>query len=344
MGLPPCVSLSRCAKLTRNGTEHARPRHGIRKARFTGGIVRRYMRRFDTPFPEAGPRMPILAPVLFVFLWSGAFIAVRAGIPDVSPIAFLAARFTLAAAVLLPLTFFPGAYGGWREVRRTWPHLAISGVLINGAYLSAAYWAMLDISAATMALIGSLQPLLTALLSGPLLGDRFRLLQWVGFVLGTAGVAIVAGLNIVDLGNTTGVLWGIGSSFCFVAGTLYFARYCRTSALLTTNCVQLGAAAVFCWLVVLGFEDVRIAVTPAALWSFLYLTFGVSLGGMGLYLYMLKSGTAGKVTANFYITPGLTAILGWTILGENLSPNTLSGFALAMLGLWLVQGRRLNRS
>ena len=284
--------------------------------------------------------MPILAPLSFVFLWSGAFIAVRAGIPDVTPITFLAARFSLAALILLPVTFVMGTLGGWREARRLWPHLAVSGVLLNGACLSAAYWAMLDIGAATMALIGSLQPLFTAFLSGPVLGDRFRPLQWVGFVLGTVGVVLVAGINVVDLGHTAGVLWGVGSSACFVAGTLYYARFCKASALLTTNCVQLSAAAAFCWLVVLGFEDVAISVTPAAVWSFLYLTFGVSLGGMGLYLYMLKTGTAGKVTANFYVTPGLTAVLGWLILEEDLSASAVAGFALAMAGLWLLYDRR----
>ena len=95
----------------------------------------------------------------------------------------------------------------------------------------------------------------------------------------------------------------------------------------------------FCWLVVLLFEDVHVTVTPELIWSFLYLTFGVSLGGMGLYLYMLKTGTAGKVAANFYITPGLTAILGWQILGEHLSLNVLAGFALAIVGLWMVHRR-----
>jgi drug/metabolite transporter (DMT)-like permease len=284
--------------------------------------------------------MPLIAPLLFVCLWSGAFIAVRAGIPDVSPIAFLAARFTLAAAILLPFTFLLAGVGGWGGARRQWPHLAVSGILLNGAYLSGAYWAMTEISAATMALIGSLQPLLTAFLSGPVLGDRFRPAQWLGFILGTTGVAIVAGINIVDLGNTEGVLWGVGSSVSFVAGTLYYARFCRSSALLTTNCVQLAAAAAFCWLVVLGVEEVSVRFTPTALASFLYLTLGVSLGGMGLYLFMLRSGTAGKVTANFYVTPGLTAVLGWLILGETLTPNAIAGFALAMAGLWLVHGRR----
>lgn len=290
--------------------------------------------------------MPILAPLLFVLLWSGAFIAVRAGVQDVSPIAFLAARFTLAAAILLPISLFLRGLGGWQDARRLWLHLVVSGILLNGAYLSAAHWAMVDISAASMALIGSLQPLLTAFLSGPVLGDRFRPLQWVGFLLGTAGVAIVAGINVFDFGNTAGVFWGVLSCFSFVAGTLYYARFCKSSNLVTTNCIQLAAAALFCWLLVLGFEEVSVSLTPSALFSFTYLTLGVSLGGMGLYLYMLKTGTAGKVAANFYITPGLTAVLGWIILEETISNNALLGFGLAMIGLWLVHGQRqfLNRS
>ena len=286
--------------------------------------------------------MNIALPLLFVFLWSGAFIAVRLGIPDISPITFLAARFTLAGLILLPITFFSGAWGGWRDAARVWPHLVVAGILLNGAYLTAGYWALMDISAATMALIGSLQPLMTAFLSGPVLGDRFRPRQWLGFFLGTAGVALVAGINIVDLNHTEGVLWGVGGSACFIAGTLYYARFCKPSSLITANCVQLTTAAIFCWLVVLAFEEVNVAVTPTLIWSFLYLTLGVSLGGMGLYLYMLKTGTAGKVAANFYITPGLTALLGWLILGETLSLNVLAGFALAIVGLWMVHRRQLT--
>ena len=282
----------------------------------------------------------IILPLLFVFLWSGAFIATRAGLPDISPITFLAARFTLAGLILLPFTFFSGALGGWANARRVLPHLIVAGILINGATLTAGYWALVDISAATMALLGSLQPLVTAFLSGAILGDRFRSTQWFGFCLGTVGVAMVAGINSIDLGQTEGILWGVGASGCLIAGTLYYARFCRSSALLTANFVQLTAGAGFCWLVVLGFEEVHVSVTPTLVWSFFYLTFGVSLGAMGLYLFMLKTGTAGKVTANFYITPGLTAILGWLILDESLSPHVLVGFGLAMVGLWLVHSRQ----
>ncbi len=280
--------------------------------------------------------MRILLPLLFVFLWSGAFVATRAGFPDISPITFLAARFTLAAIILLPLTFLHIRWCGWQSARRVWPHLLVSGVLLNGANLTAGYWSLTELSAATVALIGSLQPLVTAFLSGAILGDRFTWTQWLGFVLGTLGVAVVAGIHAIALGHTSGVLWGVAGAICFIVGTLYYAKFCRSAELLTANFVQLGTAAVFCWLVVLFFEEIYVSVTPVLVWSFLYLTFGVSLGGMGLYLFMLRTGVAGKVAANFYITPGLTAILGWAVLGEVLPPNVVVGFVITIVGLWLV--------
>ena len=84
----------------------------------------------------------IVLPLLFVFLWSGAFIATRAGLPGISPITFLAARFTLAGLILLPFTFFSGVLGGWTNARRVLPHLIVAGILINGVTLTAGYWAL----------------------------------------------------------------------------------------------------------------------------------------------------------------------------------------------------------
>ncbi len=282
--------------------------------------------------------MAALAPFVFICVWSGAFIAVRAGLPDVSPLFFLAVRFAIAGSLLaLVVSFWQPRR--WRELRGRWLLTALAGVLMNGGYLSAAYIAMTEITGATMALIGSLQPVLVAVASGPLLGDRFRPTQWLGFALGTAGVALVAGVNVLQLDTGPGMAWGLGSVSYMVLGTLLFARYSRGVPAAHANALQLLSAAVFCWALTFAFEDVHVAWTPASIGTLLYLIFGVSLGGMGLYLYMLNSGTAGKVAANFYLTPGLTAVFGFILLGETLPATALAGFAMAMLGIWLVQGR-----
>jgi drug/metabolite transporter (DMT)-like permease len=45
----------------------------------------------------------VLVPAGFIFLWSSAYIVVRMGLPDMSPIASLALRFAVATVVLVIL-------------------------------------------------------------------------------------------------------------------------------------------------------------------------------------------------------------------------------------------------
>ena len=279
--------------------------------------------------------MAIFAPIAFICLWSGAFIAVRAGLPDVSPLYFLTIRFVIAG-VLLALALSLLQPRRWRELRGRWGVTAMAGVLMNGCYLGAAYIAMTQITGATMALAGSLQPIMVAALSIPLLGDRFGWRQWLGFALGTGGVALVAGVNLLELQKGEGMAWAFVSVASMVAGTLLFSRFARGVPAAHANAVQLLSGAVFCGVMMVLFEDISVAWTPASVGTLLYLIFGVSLGGMGLYLYMLNSGTAGKVAANFYLTPGLTAVFGFVLLGETLTPLAVAGFAVASVGIWLV--------
>lgn len=283
--------------------------------------------------------MAPFAPIAFICLWSGAFIAVRAGLPDVSPLFFLTIRFAMAGTFLV-LILSALQPRRWRGLNGRWRMTALAGVLMNGCYLGGAYMAMTEVTAATMALAGSLQPIMVAALSMPMLGDRFSARQWLGFALGTAGVALVAGINVVELQNGTGITWALLSVGAMVAGTLLFSRYARGVPAAQANAVQLLSGAVFCGVMMVLFEDVHVQWTAASLGTLAYLTVGVSLGGMGLYLYMLNSGTAGKVAANFYLTPGLTAIFGYVLLGESLSPLALCGFVLASAGIWLVNARR----
>ncbi len=246
-------------------------------------------------------------------------------------------RFTIAAAVLAAAAAF--FVKGWRPGIAGIAHLAFSGMVINAFYLGGAYLALTEIRGATMALVGALHPIATALVSGPLLGERFRGRQWAGFMLGAAGVALVAGIGAFDLGRPAGIAWALISVSSLTAGTLYHARFCRDAPLIGANAVQLTAAAAAAWAFTWAFE------TPQAVWtlnlavSLAYVTFCVSLGAMGLLLYMLRHGEAGRVASNFYLTPGVTALLGWVLLGEDLPAAMWPGFALTMIGVWLIRRR-----
>lgn len=286
-----------------------------------------------------------LAPFIFVVIWSGAFVAARGGLPSFTPWAILALRFIAAGFLLLGLAMVIREKNpDWVAFRRSWAGVVGAGILMNGLYLGLFFTAMQEIPAASAALIGSLAPLATAVLSGPLLGETFRPLQWAGFVIGILGVALVVGVDYVALDAGTGIAAAAAGVLSLTFGTLWHARVARGLPLLATNSLQMAASGVFCFAVMALVETPRIEWTDPAILAFVYLTVGVSLGGMGLYLLMLRHGAAGKVASNFYLTPGVAALLAFLILGEEPSVEALAGLAIASLGVWLVQREGAGKS
>jgi drug/metabolite transporter (DMT)-like permease len=101
--------------------------------------------------------------------------------------------------------------------------------------------------------------------------------------------------------------------------------------------VQLASAAVVVLLAMAIVETPRATWTAAAVTSVAWNVAVVSIGGMSLYYFMLNRGAAGRVAANFYLVPGVVAVLGWSLLGETLPPPAVAGLVLASLGVWLTQ-------
>ena len=284
-----------------------------------------------------------LAPFGFVLLWSSSFIATRAGLRYMTPLAFIALRQAACALVLLALVL------AWRRslapLAGRWQHCAVAGVLINGIMVMAAHWGMVRVGAAPMALVQALHPLLTSALAVPLLGERLRARQWLGLLMGAAGVGLIAGLAAAQSrAQLGGLAVGAGGVLALTAGTLYFGRFCRGVPLLTGTMVQFLAAGAVCIGATFAFETPHVAWTDTAVAAIAWNAGAVSLGGMALYFFMLKHGTAARTTANFYLVPGTTAVLAWLLLGERVSLLAALGIAVASFGCWLVNAPRRSPS
>jgi drug/metabolite transporter (DMT)-like permease len=279
-----------------------------------------------------------LAPLAFVLLWSSSFIASRAGLRHLSPLLFVAVRMVIAAMVLLGVTLV--LRRSWHVLAGRWVHLAVAGVLTNSVLLMTAHYAMVHIGAAPIALVQTLNPLLTALLAWPLLGEPLRPLQWLGLVLGAAGVVLVVGLAAAhSLVELDGLLLTAAGVIGLCSGTLYFGRFCRGVPILEGTSVQLVAAAAACVMAAAVFETPHAEWTGGAVGAVLWNAGAVSLGGMALYYLMLARGTAARATANFYLVPGTAALMAWALLGERLSVLTVVGLVVSSVGCWMVSRR-----
>jgi drug/metabolite transporter (DMT)-like permease len=280
-----------------------------------------------------------VAPFVFVLLWSSSFIAARVGLRHLTPLLFVAIRMVFAAAVLVAV--MTALRRPWRALAGTWAHCAVAGVLTNSVLLMTAHVAMVHVDAAPIALIQTLNPLLTALLAWPLLGERLTPSQWLGLVLGAAGVMLIVGLAAVRSPlELNGLLLTAAGVVGLCSGTLYFGRFCRGVPILEGTTVQLLAAAVACVGATVLFETPRADWTEGAIAAVLWNAAAVSLGGMALYYLMLAHGTAARATANFYLVPGTAALMAWALLDERLSSLTVVGLVVSSVGCWMVSGRQ----
>ena len=292
-----------------------------------------------TPSPAHPPspavRLNRIAPVLFVLLWSSSFLAVRVGLRHMSPLLFVALRMVLAAAILAAAMVV--LRRSWSMPLRDWFHCAVAGVLSQAILLMTAHVAMVRTEAAPIALIQTLNPLLTALLAWPLLGQRLRASQVFGLFLGLAGVLLVLGAKALhSQAELPGLLATAAGVCALCGGTLYYGRFCRGVPPFLGATVQTLACAAVCPGTALLLETPWTDWAWGAFAGIAWNAVGISIGGMALYFLMLSRGTAARATVNFYLIPGVTSLMTWLFLGERPTTLTLLGLCVASAGCWLV--------
>lgn len=276
------------------------------------------------------------APVLFVLMWSTGHIGTRLGTPYAEPFTFLAWRFVAATLLMLGIALLFRA--PWPTTWRAGGHLAVAGFLLHAVYLGGVFLAIgLGMTTGVLALITGMQPLLTAVIVGPMLGERVSPRQWAGFVLGFGGVALVLWdkLSFGGLGAAS-VIAAIICVCSITVGAVYQKRFCSDFDLRSGTAIQLGVGALVSGISAVLFETREVALTGTFVFAVGWLAVVLSVGGYGLLYILLRRGAASRVTSLFYLTPPTTAIMGYALFGETLGWAALGGMAVAIVGVALV--------
>ena len=278
------------------------------------------------------------APALFVLLWSTGWISARAAAPYASPLTFLLIRFSLAAAALALLVAATGAK--WPATRAAFGHSLVAGVLINALYLAGVWWAIgQGVPAGVSGVIAALQPILTALLAGTLAREHLSLHQWSGVTLGFIGIVYVLAPKLSETG--AGSLEGLELPLAVNAmgmlavtlGTFYQKHFVPSGDLRTMTLVQyIGAVAMMVPLVVL-FETPRFEINLISVATMAWSVLALSIGGVGLYLMLIRTGAVSSAAALIYLVPATTALEAWAMFGEALQPVQIIGIVVTVIGV-----------
>lgn len=278
---------------------------------------------------------------LFVLCWSSGFVGAKLGAADAAVPTILMWRFLPLAVLLVPLVLVRSGAALPGRGRALGRHVLI-GLLSQSGYLLTVYWAIgLGVSTGTTALIDGVQPLVAAALVGPLLGVAVAGRQWLGLVLGLAGVVLVSWTDATSAA-TQAPAWAylvpLAGMLSLVGSTLVERR----APVLTP---PLQALAIHCATSAVVFTALAVAtgtaVPPASgrFWfAMTWLVLLATFGGYGLYWLLVERVGVTAVNSLMFCIAPVTSVWGAAMFGEPLTVVTAVGLALALIAARVAGG------
>ena len=281
-------------------------------------------------------------PLSFIIFWSSAFISGQFIVQSASPFASLAFRFIIVALGFLLFSYYlkERIFINLKLIFQA----SITGILFHGFYLGGVFYSYsVGLTATLSALIVGLQPILTNILSGPILKERVTIMQWFGIILGFIGTIMVIGL---DIGKTIPIL-GVISSIIALLGatiaTIWQKKFTNNLTLSVNNFYQALAASILLIIISICFELPFINFDNRFILSMGWQIIVVSFGAYAILMYLIKIGTASKTSSLFFLVPPTTAIMAWLVLDEKLLIIDIIGLLICTFGVYIATRKNVSK-
>ena len=274
-------------------------------------------------------------PLLFILLWSSAFITTLPIVQNSDPFSALAFRFFLVAICF----FIYSVYKNAKIIvnRKNLFNSLSTGILFHGFYLGGVFYSIfIGFPTSLTALIVTMQPILTNLLAGYFLKEKVSLNQWLGVFLGFTGAVMVLGFDIGSSLPIEGVIASVIALLAITTSTIWQKRISNNIPLSVNNMYQaIGAVLFHLIIITFIFKEPFLNINTQFLLAMSHQVFLVSLGAFSILMYLIKKNSASKTVSLFFLIPVVTALMAWLFLGEILMKIDIIGFIIASLGVFL---------
>ena len=273
-------------------------------------------------------------PFIFILLWSSAFITTKPIVDNSDPFSALAFRFFFVAVGFYFFSLI--SKNSILVNRNNLIESILSGVLFHGVYLGGVFYSIsIGMPTGIAALIVTLQPILTNLLSGPILNEKVTLKQWTGAFLGFVGAALVLGLDLGEEIPTFGLIATIIALIAITTSTIWQKKLSNNLPLSVSNFYQAIGGCLFHLLIVIFFTRAFIDFNITFFVAMSHQIFLVSFGAFTILMFLIKKNSASKTVSIFFLIPATSALMAWFFLEESLTVTDLIGFLIASIGVYI---------
>ena len=279
-------------------------------------------------------------PLIFILLWSSAFITTKPIVDYSDPFAALSFRFLIVAIGFWIFSLF-SKQKILVSIKNLLPSIS-TGVLFHGFYLGGVFYSIsIGLPTGIAALIVTLQPVLTNSLAGPVLNEKITLKKWLGVFLGFIGATIVIGFDIGKSLPLLGIIAVVVSLIAVTSATLWQKKISNNLPLSVSNMYQAIGGFLFHLIIIFFFiQKPFINFSTTFILAISHQIILVSFGAFTILMFLIKKNSASKTVSVFFLIPPTSAIMAWIFLGENLNTVDIFGFLIATLGVYIATRER----
>lgn len=281
----------------------------------------------------AGPLMLLLT----AMIWGAAFVAQSVGLDYVGPFTLNAVRFLIGGVFLLPCIALlnragvrPRSTGSAKEL--------LLGSLVCGVLLAvASSLQQIGLAYTTVSKAGFITALYVILVPilGLFLGKKVRPLVWFCVVLSVVGLYLLCMAGPARIGS--GDLLVLLCALVFSLHILAIDHFSRRVDSLKLSCFQFLICGALCASPMLALEHPTAGAILAAWKPILYT--GILSSGVGYTLQVVAQRRTDPTVASLILCMEsvFSALFGFLLLGQGLTPRELAGCGLMLAAILLAQ-------
>lgn len=279
------------------------------------------------------PARELLVLLVLALMWSLSFTVIKVGVEYVPPVTLAALRIIIGAFVLWVWMRLQGGRLHFRA--RLWWMFFLIGIFGNVLPFILINWGEMRISSGLAATLISLMPL-SALLLGRIFSDEIlNLRRILGIFLGLGGVVVLIGPEeLITLGDDIfpQLAVTLGAVGYAIAGIL-IRKLPSGNRLENGTGILISASIIMLPASLLVDAPWTIEYNWSAILSSLYLgIFPTAIATILLIEVIAKRGVT-FLSLNNYLIPALGVLWGVLFLGEKVTPSTLSGLGVILVGI-----------
>lgn len=285
----------------------------------------------------------ILAFIAIYVIWGSTYLLNKIVVTEVSPLMLASIRFIISGILIFTIAKF--LKFDLHLTRRQFINSVIAGFLFlaygNGVFV----WALKYVESGFGALIAATQPLFVILLMYILDGKKIAAKSLLGVFLGILGMYLLVSQQEINghENSIVGILMILTCVLSWSYGSIFVAKadlpinfFVSTGYQMITGGILLLIASF-----ILGEPWVSpIAWSTSAQVSMLLLILFGSIVAFTAFNYLLKVVSTEKVSTSAYVNPLIAMLLGWYILGEHISVQSIVAAVILLTGVYFINSKK----